>query len=322
MKLRYTGAAPEIEASNLFCTCMEELFAEDEKVVYLDADLMGSMKTQGLWKSYPDRVFNCGIQEANMVGVACGLFLAGYKPYIHSFSPFISRRVFDQVFLSIGYARKSVHLIGSDAGLMATDNGGTHMCFEDIAMMRTIPGACVVDVSDGTMLAKMLKATKDWQGVTYFRTPRRNMPDIYEPDTEFEIGRGKVLVDGEDASIVASGIMVATALQAKEILAKEGISVRVVDPVTVKPLDEELIVDCAKETGAIVTAENHNIIGGLGAAVAELLSMRCPVPVFRVGIQDRFGQVGPEAFLREEYSLRAEDIAQQVRAAINMKNAK
>lgn len=322
MKLRYTGAAPEIEASNLFCASMEELFAEDEKVVYLDADLMGSMKTQGLWKNYPNRVFNCGIQEANMVGVACGLFLAGYKPYIHSFSPFISRRVFDQVFLSVGYAGKSVHLIGSDAGLMATDNGGTHMCFEDIAMMRTIPGACVVDVSDGTLLTKMLRATKDWQGVTYFRTPRRNMPDIYETDTEFEIGRGKVLTDGEDATIVASGIMVATALQAKEVLTKEGVSVRVVDPVTVKPLDEELIVRCARETGAIVTAENHNIIGGLGAAVAELLSMRCPVPVFRVGIQDRFGQVGPENFLREEYSLRPEDVAQQVRAAIQMKNTK
>ena len=156
MKLRYTGEAPEKEILQMFSATMEELFREDDKVVYLDADLMGSLKTQGLWKQHPDRVFNCGIQEANMVGVAAGLYLAGYKPYIHSFSPFISRRVFDQVFLSIGYGHKSVHLIGSDAGIMATDNGGTHMCFEDIAMMRTIPGACVVDVSDATMFMALI----------------------------------------------------------------------------------------------------------------------------------------------------------------------
>ena len=139
MKLRYSGGVPEIEASALFCKAMEELFAEDDAVVYFDADLMASMKTQSLWKDYPDRVFNCGIQEANMVGVAAGMYLAGFKPYIHSFAPFASRRVFDQVFLSIGYAHKKVHIIGSDVGIMATDNGGTHMCFEDIAMMRTVP---------------------------------------------------------------------------------------------------------------------------------------------------------------------------------------
>lgn len=319
MKLRYCGGTPEAEITQLFSPAMEKLFLSDDKVVYLDADLMGSLKTQELWEKYPSRVFNCGIQEANMVGVAAGLYLAGYKPYIHSFAPFITRRVFDQVFLSVGYGHKRVHLIGSDAGIMATDNGGTHMCFEDIAMMRTIPNACIVDVTDGTMLTNMLETTKDWDGVTYFRTARRNVPDVYERNTHFSIGKGFVLTDGDDLTVIASGVMVATALDAAQQLAEQGIHVRVVDPVTIKPLDEELVIQCAQETGAIVTAENHSIHGGLGGAVAELLAERHPVPVLRIGVRDQFGQVGPEAFLREQYHLRAEDIVEQVHAALKIK---
>lgn len=319
MKLRYTGTAPEAEITQLFAPAMEELFALDEKVVYLDADLMGSLKTQELWKKYPNRVFNCGIQEANMVGVAAGLYLVGYKPYIHSFAPFISRRVFDQVFLSVGYGHKRVHLIGSDAGIMATDNGGTHMCFEDIAMMRTIPNACIVDVTDAVMFTELLCETKDWDGVTYFRTARRNAPDVYEKKTTFEIGKGKILTEGSDVTIIASGIMVATALQAEKLLREEDISACVIDPITIKPLDEELILKCARETGAVVTAENHSVNGGLGGAITELLSERCPVPVLRVGVRDMFGQVGPEAFLREQYQLRPEDIVRKAHEAIQLK---
>ena len=160
MKLRYTGKAPEAEISQVFAPTMEELLRSDEKVVYLDADLMASLKTQKLWEKYPERILNCGIQEANMVGVAAGLYLAGYKPYIHSFAPFITRRVFDQVFISIGYGHKSVHLIGSDVGIMATDNGGTHMCFEDIALIRTIPDSCIIDVTDATMFVDLLESRK------------------------------------------------------------------------------------------------------------------------------------------------------------------
>ncbi len=319
MKLRYTGQAPEAEILQLFSATMEELFRTDEKVVYLDADLMGSLKTQGLWRAHPDRVFNCGIQEADMVGVAAGLYLAGYKPYIHSFSPFITRRVFDQVFLSVGYGHKSVHLIGSDAGIMATDNGGTHMCFEDVAMMRTIPGACVVDVTDAAMFMYLLKSTKDREGVTYFRTPRRNAPDVYETAETFEVGRGKVLAGGGDVTIIASGIMVGTALQARRVLGEQGIAARVVDPITVKPLDSELILRCAAETGAIVTAENHNVLGGLGGAVAELTAENVPVPVLRVGVRDRFGQVGNEAYLREQYGLNAQDIVEKAIEAVKLK---
>lgn len=319
MKLRYTGQTPEAEITQLFAPTMEELFAADERIVYLDADLMGSLKTQELWKKYPTRAFNCGIQEANMVGVAAGLFLAGYKPYIHSFAPFITRRVFDQVFLSIGYGHKSVHLIGSDAGIMATDNGGTHMCFEDIAMMRTIPNACIVDVTDASHFLALLKATKDRLGVTYFRTPRRNAPDIYDKAETFEVGRGKILQEGTDATIVASGIMVATALQASEALREKGVSVKVIDPITVKPLDEELILRSAQETGLVITAENHSVFGGLGGAVAEFLSENAPVPVLRVGIRDGFGQVGPETFLREQYHLQVSDIVDKVQHGLRLK---
>lgn len=315
----YTGEVLGMQPFEAFSQTMEELILSDPKVCYIDADLMGSLKTSDLWKKYPKNVRNTGIQEANMVGVAAGLYLTGMKPYIHSFTPFASRRVFDQVFLSVGYGGKSVRIIGSDAGIMATYNGGTHMCFEDVAMMRTIPGACVVDITDATMFSSFLKATKDRPGVTYLRTARRGVPNVYAPDTVFTEGQGKVLCEGTDVTIVACGILVGTAITAAQALAKEGISARVVDIVTIKPLDRELLLRCAKETGAIVTAENHNVIGGLGSAVAEYLSEESPVPVLKVGVQDRFGQVGGEQFLREQYGLTAENIMGKVRLAISKK---
>ena len=319
MSVIYNGQAPKKEICQIFSETMQELFKEDSNVIYLDADLMGSMKTQTLWKENPNQVFNCGIQEADMVGVACGLYLAGYKPYIHSFSPFITRRVYDQVYLSIGYAQKSVRLIGSDVGIMATYNGGTHMCLEDIALIRAIPNSCIVDISDGGMFAKLLKDTKDRIGVTYFRTPRRDLPDIYSSDTNFEIGKAQVLKEGNDVTIIVSGIMVATALQAADILLNSGIKAEVIDPITIKPLDEQAILKSVKKTGAVVTAENHNIIGGLGSAVSEILAENYPAPVKRVGVRDEFGQVGNENFLRETYGLTAADIVKAVQNIIKNK---
>jgi transketolase len=313
----YTGAAPVKEISQRFSETLERIINSDPDVVYIDADLMGSLRTADLWKKYPRRVFNTGIQEANMVGVAAGLYLAGFKPYIHSFAPFITRRVFDQIFISIAYAGKSVRLIGSDAGIAATDNGGTHMCFEDVALVRTIPNACIVDVSDGEMFSFFLRALKDRSGLTYFRTARRGVPNIYPEGTSFEVGKGKVLVDGNDVSILASGIMVATALETSKLLRFKGINARVVDVITVKPLDEELIYQCAAETRLVVTLENHNIIGGLGGAVAEYLSSKYPIPILRLGIQDTFGQVGPESYLREVYQLRPGDIAEKIFSTIS-----
>lgn len=299
------------EIFQIFNETMEELFLEDEKVVYLDADLMGSMKTQELWKKYPKNVFNCGIQEANMVGVAAGLYLNGFKPYIHSFSPFISRRVFDQAFLSVAYAKKSVRLIGSDAGIMATNNGGTHMSFEDVAMMRTIPNACIIDVTDGNMFKSFLKSTKDRDGLTYFRTARRNLVDIYPENEKFEEGKGKILKEGSDVTLIASGIMVRTCLEASDVLEQKGISTRVVDSITIKPLDKDLVLDCANKTKAIITAENASIYGGLGAAVSEYLSEVKPTIVKKIGINDEFGCVGNEQFLREKYGLTVESIVEK-----------
>lgn len=322
MRLRYTGNAPEAEINALTSGWMEELLQMDDKVVYLDADLMRGLRTNNIWEKYPNRVFNCGIQEANMVGVAAGLYLAGYKPYIHSFTPFVTRRVYDQLAVSVAYAHKSVHVIGTDAGILASDNGGTHMSFEDVALIRAIPEATIVDVTDAAMFHAMLKETKDTKGVVYFRTGRRNMPDVYEEGTEFHAGEGKVLKQGTDVTIVASGIMVATALEAEEILSSENISVRVVDPVTIKPLDKNLIVQCAKETGAIVTAENANILGGLGSAVAEVVCESCPVPVVRLGIEDRFGQTGPVDYLRKAYGLTPENLVDKVHKVLKMKEKK
>ena len=316
MLLRYTGNAPEKEAFQIFCETMHELIASDEKVVYLDADLMSSLKTIQLWENYPYNVFNTGIQEANMVGVAAGLYLNGFKPYIHSFSPFATRRVFDQIFLSIGYAQKSVRIIGSDAGIMATKNGGTHMCFEDIALMRTIPGACVADVSDPIVLRELLKLTKDRRGVTYIKTARRNLKDIYMPDEKFVLGKGKVLKPGADMTLIATGIMVSTCLDAAKELEREGINARVVDIFTIKPLDENLVLKCAEETKGIVVCENSNVLGGLGSAIAEYLSEVRPTKIKKIGIYDEFGCVGDEQFLREKYGLTVENVILQVKKMI------
>ncbi len=313
MENRYTGEKPELEVAQVINKTLRELITEDSRVVYLDADLMGSLKTHDLWHEFPDNVFNTGIQEANMIGVACGMYLNGMKPYVHSFAPFVSRRAFDQVFLSIAYAKKSVRIIASDAGIMATHNGGTHMCFEDIAMMRSIPEACVVDVSDPMMCGEFLKLTKERPGVTFIRTPRRDLPDIYLPGTVFEEGKGKILREGNDVTLIGCGIMVGTCLQAAEILAQEGIEARVVDIVTIKPLDQELVLESATKTGGVVTAENANVIGGLGSAVSEYLSEVYPTRVLRVGIEDVFGRVGVESGLREAYGLTPEKVASEAR---------
>lgn len=321
-RIIYTGEKPVKEIFEVFSETMEELFHEDFSVVYIDADLMASMRTKDLWEKYPENVFNTGVQEANMVGVAGGMNLVGLKPYIHSFAPFAVRRCFDQIYVTIGYAHKNVRIIGSEPGICATDNGGTHMTFEDIALMRTIPEACVIDISDAGMFRQLLKKTKDRKGVTYFRTPRRGLPDIYAPETVFEIGKGKILREGDDAAVIASGIMLANAWQAAKVLHGIGIEVSVIDPVTVKPLDAALIEMFARRTKALVTVENHSVTGGLGSAVAEAVSERYPVPVERVGINDRFGQVGNEMFLREQYSLTTEEIVERVKKIVKHKTEK
>ncbi|UIJ39564.1 transketolase family protein (plasmid) [Desulfobaculum bizertense] len=302
--------------SQLFSETLEGLFAEDNRVVYLDADLMGSLKTQDLWDKYPNRVFNTGIQEANMVGVACGLFLGGFKPIIHSFSPFASRRVFDQLMVSVSYAHKDVTVIGSDAGICATFNGGTHMCFEDVAMLRSVPEATIIDVCDGVSFVELLKKAQNLKGLKYFRTARRGLPDVYSDTENFEFGKGKRIVAGTDVTIVASGIQLAEAIKAGKLLLNENISAEIIDPVTVKPLDEDLIIGSAKKTGLVITTENASIYGGLGDAVASVLAEHYPTRVVKNGIKDKFGQVGGMDYLRQQYELRDIDLVKMIKSLL------
>lgn len=298
-----------------------ELSAEDDRVIYLDADLANCINMGKFIKEHPERGFDCGIAEANMIGIAAGLSSGGFKPIVHSFGPFASRRCFDQVFLSVGYAKNSVTILGTDAGVCAAMNGGTHMPFEDMALYRAIPGAYVFDMTDTAMLNDVLAQCINLPGVKYIRLGRKQNKKMYEAGSKFEIGKGVVVKEtGDDAVIFACGIMVAKAVEAAIALEKEGIKVTVVDLFTVKPIDEELVVEYAKKTGAVVTAENHNRIGGLYSAVIDVLSAKQPVPVEHVAVEDSFGEVGPQDYLEERFGLTVDNIIAKVKAAIARKD--
>ena len=313
MAIIYDGSMDKEVYKNIFSKTIEEVANSDSKVVYLDADLMNSFGTLGFWKRNKKQAINCGVAEANMVGVAAGLAAAGKKPYVHSFGPFASRRCYDQSFLSVAYAGNSVRIFGSDPGVTAAFNGGTHMPFEDMALMRAVPHSTVIEITDGTMLEKIIYDIKDREGLTYVRSTRKSYPAVYSSDHEFQIGKGEVLREGNEVTIIACGLMVGEALKASIELEKQGVSARVVDMFTVKPIDRELVVACAKETGAIITAENHNVIGGLGDAVSDvLMSEECLVPMKKVGVQDEFGSVGPQDYLQEYYGLTAIKIVEAV----------
>jgi len=302
-----------------YCSTLMELAKTDGRIVALDADLISSSGMKPFFKAFPQRSVQCGIAEANMIGVAAGLSLTGKVPFCHSFGPFASRRVCDQIFISAAYARLNVRIIGSDPGVTAAYNGGTHMPFEDMAVLRGIPEITLIEPCDPVCMADVTRQLVDVYGVYYIRMARKNAVAVYEPGSTFEIGKGNVLRSGVDVTLFASGIMVAEALKAAELLAGEGVSARVVDLFTWKPMDVELVAKCAEETGAFVTAENHNIYGGLGSAVAEAAAKTVPVPIEMVGTDDRFGQVGTEAFLRGEYRLTAERIADAAKKAIERK---
>jgi transketolase len=302
-----------------YCNTLLGLAAENDKVVVLDADLMSSMGMIPFLEKYPEKTFNVGVQEANMIGVAAGLSATGLIPFAHTFGPFASRRCYDQIFLSVGYAKLNVRIVGSDPGITAAFNGGTHMPFEDLGILRNIPDITILEPVDTTMLADLIKQTADMYGLIYIRLLRKNAIKIYEEGSTFEIGKGVTLVEGNDVTIISTGIMVKEALDAAELLKAEGISARVVNMFTLKPIDKELIIKCAQDTGAIVTAENHNIINALGSAVAEVLGENIPVPIERVGVKDLFGEVGPVDYLRERFELTAEEIVIKCKKAIARK---
>ena len=295
------------------------LAEENENIVALDADLVSSSGMKPFFERYPERAINVGVAEANMVGIAAGLSLVGKIPFAHSFGTFATRKTCDQTMIAAAYSKLNVKILGSDPGVTAAYNGGTHMPFEDIGVFRSIPEITIFDACDPVQVADLVRQMADIYGVHYLRMPRKNVTGIYEEGSAFEIGKGNVLREGKDVTIIASGIMVAEALRAAETLKESRISARVVDMFTIKPVDEQLVDKCARETKAIVTAENHNIYGGLGSAVAEAAAKTTPVPIEMVGVKDRFGQVGTEDFLRKEYCLTADAIVEAARCAVSRK---
>jgi len=309
----------DIEMRNVYCQTLMELARKNDQIVVLDADLMSSMGMIPFLEAFPERTFNCGVQEANMIGVAAGLSATGKIPYAHTFGPFATRRCYDQVFLSGGYTKSNIRIIGSDPGVTAAYNGGTHMPFEDMGLMRNIPEMTVLEPTDSIMLKDIIKQLVKLYGMFYIRLLRKNAIKIYEKGSTFEIGKAIKLKEGTDVTIIANGIMVAEALDAAYMLKKKGISVRVLDMFTLKPIDREEIIKCAKETGAIVTAENHNIINGLGSAVAEVLAENIPTPMERIGVKDLFGEVGPVDYLKERFELTASDIVRKVEKVLKRK---
>ncbi|MCJ8343536.1 MAG: transketolase family protein [Cetobacterium sp.] len=298
----------EKEMRKSYSETLLKLIEEDKNVCVLEADLSEAISTLSIKEKFPNNYIDCGIMESNMVGVAGGLSLLGKIPFIHTFAPFATRRCYDQIFLSGAYNKSNIKILGSDTGITAQHNGGTHTSFEDISLMRSVPNATVMVMTDSSMMENIIGQVKGIYGIHYMGAIRKNAYRVYERNEKFDIGKGKVLKDGNDITLIANGIMVAEALKAADILETQGISAAVIDMFTVKPIDSQLIVKYAKKTGKIVTGENHNIIGGLGSAVAEVLVENYPIPMRRVGVQDRFGQVGELDYLQKEYKLTAEEI--------------
>lgn len=293
---------------------LKETMAIDEKIVALDADLGGASKWTDLAKDIPDRFINVGIAEANMVGVAAGLSLTGYIPFIHTFGPFATRRVLDQIYLSGAYADNTINIYGSDPGFAAGHNGGTHTTWEDIALLRSIPKVVICDAADEVQMDWIIKEFAKLKGIHYVRGNRKGVKNVYAPGSTFSIGKGNLLREGQDYLIVAAGQLVSEALEVAEMLEEKGISTDVIDMFTIKPLDKELLLERFGGKKAVITIENHSITGGLGSAVAEVLAENgLAIPLTRIGVDERFGQVGTPSFLQEEFGLTAEKILEQVK---------
>ncbi len=310
-----------VEMRQMYANTLLELAKANPNVIGLEADLMSAISTNKIIKEIPEQIINTGIMEANMMGVAAGLSLTGRIPYVHTFGQFATRRTFDQLFISGGYAKTNIKILGSDAGVTAEHNGGTHMAFEDLGLVRLIPGAHVYEVSDSTMLRYLLRKIEKEHGIHYIRTIRKNAVKLYPENEVFEAGKGKVLREGGDVTIIASGIMVAESLKAADLLQEQGIEATVIDMFSIKPIDKDLIVKYAEKTKAVVTAENHNVIGGLGSAVAEVLSEHCPTRMRRIGVHEQFGQVGKLEYLKQFYKLTIKDIVSTAEEVVSLKNS-
>lgn len=292
-----------------YCDTLLEMAAQDKRIAVLEADLASPIGTVAFGKAYPERFFDCGVQESNMVGVAAGMSAAGMIPFAHTFAAFAARRCMDQMFVSACYAQLNMKLVGSDPGITALYNGGTHMGLEDMGVLMGIPNITLVEPTDSAMLRSVLHSARDTYGVFYIRMNRKTAVKIYEDGSTFEIGRGVTLREGGDVTIITSGILVDESLRAAEMLAAQKVSARVVNMFTWKPLDTELVARCAAETGAIVVAENHQTGSGLGQCVAAAACASRPVPMGFIGAKNRFGEVGDMHYLLGRFEMRAEDIA-------------
>ncbi len=307
----------KIATRESYGNALAECGAEFPNLVVLDADLAGATKTGVFLKAFPDRHIDCGIAECNMTGIAAGLATCGKIPFISSFAMFAAGRNFEQVRNSIGYPHLNVKIGATHAGITVGEDGATHQCNEDVALMRTIPGMTVIVPSDDVEAKAAVRAAIEMEGPVYLRFGRAAVPLINDkPDYKFEIGKGVLLREGTDVTIIASGITVSSALDAAEMLAADGISAEVINIHTIKPLDEELVLASAKKTGKVVTAEEHTVIGGLGSAVCDCLSEKHPTPVLRIGMQDTFGESGPANALVEKYGLDGKGIYEKAKGFV------
>lgn len=302
-----------------FGNALVELGAKRDDFVVLDADLAAATQTGMFKKAFPDRFYDCGIAEADMMGIAAGIAATGKKVVCSSFAMFAAGRAFEQVRNSIGYPHLNVIIGATHAGISVGEDGATHQCCEDIALMRTIPGMTIINPADETEAKKAVEAAFELDGPVYMRFGRLAVPVIFDDDYKFEVGKSVELREGNDVTVIATGLMVSEALEAYELLKKDGINARIIDMHTIKPLDNEAVIKAAKETGAIVTAEEHSVIGGLGGAVSELLCEEYPVPVVKLGVYDTFGHSGPAPKLLDEFGLRAVNIAEKAKKAVAMK---
>ena len=307
-----------MEMRAVYAACLAEMMEKDKHVVILDADLGKASGTLGLRAKFPEQSFDCGVAEQDMASIAAGLSSYGFKPWIESFTPFATRRICDQIAISISYAKRNVKIVGTDPGIAAELNGGTHMSMEDIGVMRSIPGVVIFEPVDAVQLRAAMPVLNAYDGPVYVRLFRKELPDVFGEGYKFDLFKADTLKEGKDLTIFVSGFLTKDVLTASEQLAAEGIDAEVINIHTIKPIDREAVIASARKTGAVLTVENHNVIGGLQSAVLEALAAE-KVPVCAVGVEDRFGEVGKLPYLREAMGLTVENIVAHAKKAVSLK---
>ncbi len=307
-----------MEMRAVYAACLAELMEKDKRVLVLDADLAKASGTLGLYEKFPKQMFDCGVAEQNMASIAAGLSSYGFKPWIETFTPFATRRICDQIAISVAYAKQNVKIVGTDPGIAAELNGGTHMSLEDIGVLRSIPGMVIFEPVDDVQLRAAMPVLDAYEGPVYVRLFRKELPTVFGPDYKFDLFKADAIRQGKDLSIFVSGLLTADAVEAAERLAAEGVDAELINIHTIKPIDRETVLASARKTGAVLTVENHNIVGGLHSAVLEALAAE-RIPVCAVGVEDRFGEVGKLPYLRQAMGLTVENIVAGAKKALSLK---